>query len=499
MKTRGASTVAVAGTLIVGLLIGAGAIYALAPSLGLVSTSTASGATTTKTATTTTTAITTTTVGAGATVTATTTVAGGTTTVTTTAAGAVQGINGSLLIGAAQAAGNISGTFTVGVLEDLTSDLASQGISDKATTQLAITDINSWLATTPLAGKVTFVSNIQDYALDNAKASTIMNSFLTQGIHVVVGPLNSGTAGALIPFANSNHVVMISQSSTNPNIAIPWDYLYRTPPADQFQAKADKAEFVQSGVQDVVIVYRNDGYGAGLANATAAEFKAAGGHVEASIPYDTTTSNFVPILGTVNDAYNSAVGKYGATHVALYFISFGEFGKIAAQASTNYAALLKTPLPWFGTDGEGNQASIVNSTFASTVIQTRMAASFPGFTDSKLTQSVCARQLAAVSTLCDGYSVGAYDDTWLAALAILYCHGQDGVCIHAVIPSVAATFNGASGVPILNTAGDRLYASYVFFCIVPGTATGSAKWIVCGTWDQATDKVVWTAKPSGLP
>jgi len=462
----------------VGLLIGAGAIYGLAGSLGLAST-------------------TTTTAGGG---TKTVTVAQ---TVTSTAAGAacstcLAGINGTMLLGAAQAAGNLSGTLTIGDLTDLTGGLSGEGKAVQSTTGFAISDINKWLATTPLKGKVTFTQNLQDYALDNTKAATIMNSFLTQGIRVVVGPLNSGTAGSLIPFANSNHFVMISESSTNPNIAIAGDYLFRTPPSDDIQGKADSAEFVQSGVQDVVIVYRNDGYGAGLANSTGAEFKAAGGHVEASIPFDTTTSNFVPILGTINDAYNAAVGKYGATHVGLYFVTFNEFANLATQAASNYPALLKSPLPWFGTDGQGNEAPIVNSTYAATVVQTRLAASFPGFTSSKLTDSVCSRLFAAISVLCDGYSTGAYDDMWIAALSLLYCHGQNGVCIQAVLPAVAAGFAGASGVTILNTAGDRLFASYVFFCIAPSGGSG-AKWIVCGTWDQASNKIVWSTKPQGIP
>ncbi len=411
-----------------------------------------------------------------------------------------------MLIGAAQAAGNVSGTFTIGNLQDLTDGLAGQGLDDQAVSGFAISDINAWIQTTPLAGKVTFQQNLQDYKEDNTLTTTIMNTYLSQGIHITVGPLNSGTAGAMLPFANSHQIVMLSPSSTNPAIAIPDDYLIRTPPSDNFQGKADAAEFKQSGVQDVVILYRNDGYGAGLANSTAVNFEALGGHVEAQIPYDVTSSNFVSVLGSVNDAYNSAVGKYGASHVGLYFISFDEFGQIATQAASNYPTLLQSPLPWFGVDGEGNEAPIVNSTYSAASAQTRLVASFPGFTNSPLTQSVCARQLAIRGTLCTGYTVGTYDDLWLAALAILYCvptthytATQNGQCMKEMLPAIAAGFSGATGVPILNTAGDRLYASYQFFCIVPGSTSGSAKWIVCGTWDQVSNQVIWSTKPQGIP
>jgi len=491
----------VAVLFIVGLIIGAGAVY------GLVSSST-----TTTTATQTTTSVSTTTVGGSAT---TVTVGGSTTTVTTTAQGAacvtcLGGINNTMLLGAAEAAGNLSGTFTIGDLQDLSDGLSGQGLDDQAVSNFAISDINAWAKTmcTQLYElcHVTFQQNLQDYKEDNTLTATIMNSFYTAGIHVTVGPLNSGTAGAMLPFANSHQIVMISPSSTNPAIALPGDYLFRTPPSDAFQGRADSAEFKQSGVQDVVILYRNDGYGAGLANSTATNFEAIGGHVEAQIPYDTTTSNFVPVLGQVNDAYNAAVGKYGASHVALYFVMFDEFGLMATQAAQNYASLLNTPLPWFGVDGEGNEAPIVNSTYSSTTVQTRLVASYPGFTSSSLTQSICARQLAARSTLCTGYTLGTYDDLWLAALSLLYCAPsahytatQNGACIQQVLPSVAAGFMGSTGVTLLNSAGDRLYASYEFFCIVPGSASGSAKWIVCGSWDQASNTIVWSVKPQGIP
>ena len=435
-----------------------------------------------------------------------------TVTVTGTATGAAAcgtclgGINNTMLLGAAQAAGNLTGNFVIGNLQDLTDGLAGQGLDDQVTSTLAINDINAWIQTTPLKGHVTFAQNLQDYKEDNTLTGTIMNSYLASGIHIVVGPLNSGTAGAMLPFANSHQIVMISPSSTNPKIAIPGDYLFRTPPSDAFQGIADAAEFKQVGVQDVVILYRNDGYGAGLANSTAANFKAIGGNVEAQIPYDTTISNYVPVLGQLNDAYNSAVGKYGASHVALYFITFDELGQIAAQTASNYPNLLSTTLPWFGTDGNGDEAPIVNSTYSATTVKTRLASSFPGFTGSPLASHVCAYQLAQRSTLCDGYTIGTYDDMWLSALAILYCAPstgykavQNGACMQEILPSIAAGFAGATGVTILNTAGDRLYASYQFFCIVPGSAAGSAKWIVCGTWDQVSDTVVWSAKPSGIP
>jgi branched-chain amino acid transport system substrate-binding protein len=497
MKRNGISTIAVAALFIVGIIIGAGAIYGL----GI-------GPTTTKTQTSViTTGGTTLTVGG-------TTVTVGGTTFTSTVTGTgppaclscLGGLNNSILVGAAQAAGNLSGTFTIGDLQDLSDGLAGQGADDAANAGFAIQDINAWIQTTPLAGKVVFQQSLQDYKEDNTLTATIMNSFLTQGIHITVGPLNSGTAGAMLPFANTNHIVMISPSSTNPAIALPGDYLFRTPPSDNFQGPADAHELLQSGVTHVVILYRNDGYGAGLANATGSTFTSLGGTVVASIPFDISTSNYVPVLGQLDSAYKSAVSSVGAAHVGIYVVSFDEYGQIAVQASNNYPDLLSSTLPWFGTDGQGDESPLVNSTYASIDAQTRLVSSFPGFFNSPLAANVCARQFAARSTLCDGYTLGTYDDMWLAALSILYCApaahftaAQNGPCMQTVLPAIAAGFFGATGVTVLNTAGDRLYASYQFFCIVPGSGSGTAKWIVCGTYDPVAQAVNWIVKPQGIP
>ena len=117
---------------IVGLIIGAGAIYALN-----ISSATSQTQTVTQTQVQTQTVATTVTGPAGTTV-----------TVTASASSSIPvcgtclgGINNTMLIGAAQAAGNLTGTFTIGDLQDLTDGLAGQGLDGQATTAFAISDI----------------------------------------------------------------------------------------------------------------------------------------------------------------------------------------------------------------------------------------------------------------------------------------------------------------------------------------------------------------------
>jgi branched-chain amino acid transport system substrate-binding protein len=99
---------------------------------------------------------------------------------------------------------------------------------------MAINDINAMLTST--GSSVRFQRVVADYALDTTKALAALNAFKAQGITVVVGPLNSGTASGILQVADSNQIVLISPSSTAPQLAIPNDYLFRTAPMTAIKA-----------------------------------------------------------------------------------------------------------------------------------------------------------------------------------------------------------------------------------------------------------------------
>ena len=471
MKRKGVSSAIAAVLLVIGLVVGAGVGYAASSKSGGTVTSTVTGGMTTVTSP-----------GSGGATVTTTVSGGGGATVTTT-------VNG----GGGGGGGGLSGTISIGVLDDLTDGLSGEGVKINYTVYQAINDINAYINSTTFAGKVKFNAVVEDYALDNTKAQNAMNTFKSDGISAVVGPLNSGTAQALLSFANSNQIVMISPSSTSHAIAIPNDYLFRTAPTDVVQGKADAAMMWGDGVKAVIQVYRQDTYGSGLANYTSAAFTALGGQVAAQIPYDTSTTNFVPILGTLNSDWNSAVAKYGNDSVAIQLISFDEGATMIQQASSNYPSLINTKQPWYGVDGTEGETVFTNSTIATAIQAVRLPSTVFGFTNSSKTQALCAKLLAATHLTCDSYPLGAYDDMWIAALSILACGSNSGSCIQKEIASVSDNYYGVTGWTALDANGDRAVSDYLIYCIT-GPASSLA-WTVCGSWSYQTNQVTWTNKP----
>ena len=470
MKKRGASTSAVIGSLIVGLLIGAGVIYAAAPSLGLTSS------------------------GGGSTVTVTTNVGvGGTNTVTVTTTAVQTG----------QAKGLCNGqTITIGALNDLSGQLSAQGKGDLAAEQLAIVEVNNYVKAAGCS--LTFSLSNYDYKLDGPTALSDLQTMQAAGVQVVIGPLNSGAARTILPTANSNHIVLISPSSTSPALHVTDttnNYLFRTAPNDAAQGQAIAREMLTYGAKAVIIVNRDDTYGGGLANATKAfllQDGMAASNIAGPIKYDPTATDFSPLITQVTNSYNSLNTGGNAGSVYIVAVSFQEINSILAQAKTSGSAIYNA-VPWFGSDGEAQNGVIANSSsgagqYAGHVVLPSTL--FNVVNNSKTLQFYQTykgtQQLAAITGGGVFYTMEGYDDVWLAALSILSAGANSGTAIHAVFPTIATSFYGLTGWEGLS-GNDRIPGSYQIWKVV---AQGSGfGWVIAGTWDYNTDTVTWTNKP----
>ena len=116
---------------------------------------------------------------------------------------------------------NSGQTITIGELLDLSGSLSDQGKKAQDSSTLAVKDINAALVASNCNLK--FAISVDDYAHDNAKALSGLQTFAASGISVVVGPLNSAAALYILDYANTHHIVLISPSSTSPTLAIPND------------------------------------------------------------------------------------------------------------------------------------------------------------------------------------------------------------------------------------------------------------------------------------
>jgi branched-chain amino acid transport system substrate-binding protein len=457
LKKRGASTSVVIGSLIVGLLIGAGVVYVAAPSLGLGGT---------------------------------TTVGGGTNTVTVTTS-----------INNAKASGLCNGqTVTIGALNDLSGQLSAQGKGDLAAENIAITELN---ALTKASGcGLTFALSNYDYALDATKALNDLQTMATAGIQVVVGPLNSGAAENILSYANQHQIVLISPSSTSPALHVTDtsnNYLFRTAPNDAAQGQAIAREVLTQGAKAVILVNRDDTYGGGLANATKSFLTKDGMSASAiggPYKYSTSATDFTSLITQITTEYNTLNTGAAAGHVAIVCIAFQELGILLHQASTQSPAIYND-VPWYGSDGEAQNSLLSNSTVGQYTAHVVMPSTlFNVVNNSKTLQFYTTYAgtptLAAITGGGVFYTMEGYDDVWLAALAIMNAGQNSGAAIHSVFVQTANSFYGLTGWEGLS-GNDRIPGSYQIWKVV---ASGSTyNWVLAGTYDYNSDSVSWVSAP----
>jgi len=379
-------------------------------------------------------------------------------------------------------------------MTDLSGQLAAIGAQQKIAVGLAITDINAYLQSIGVTN-LNFATVTEDTTLSPAKALTDLQTLNSQGVQVVVGPLTSSEASNVLQYADSNHIVLISPSSTAISLAIPNDYLFRFVPNDAAQSFAIARALVSDNVKDIVVINQQSVYGTGLANATIVRYEALGGHVQDDVQYPTTASDFTPTLTTAQTDYQAAVAKYGAANVAVVAIGFQEVGQMLIQAKSSFSGILGST--WYGSDGEAQNSDFTNSTSAvapiaagvkliSTIGQSPVATAKTTAFDNEF-------KTAAGETP-DSYAINAYDATWVAALSVLAAGQNSGQAIQKVLPSVAANYFGASGWTQLQASGDEAPVGYDIYEVQ--TAGGVTQWVLAGSYSSGTDTITWQ---SGMP
>ncbi|MGC9119520.1 MAG: ABC transporter substrate-binding protein, partial [Thermoproteus sp.] len=122
--------------------------------------------------------------------------------------------------------------ITIGAEVPLSGSLQFMGTSGQCAIQLAVQDANKMFADKGIQ----FQLVVQDSACDPNTALQKLQTLYSQGIRFVVGLTCSSELSAVKNFAEQNHI-LITSISTSPLLAVPKPYLFRLPPTDNAQAR----------------------------------------------------------------------------------------------------------------------------------------------------------------------------------------------------------------------------------------------------------------------
>ncbi|PVU73318.1 branched-chain amino acid ABC transporter substrate-binding protein [Sulfolobales archaeon SCGC AB-777_J03] len=380
----------------------------------------------------------------------------------------------------------------IGALLPLTGQLSSVGVEAEQVLMYAQDQANALLKQQGVNMQVQIV--IEDTGTNPQTALSDLQTLYSQGVRLVIGPFSSGELRQVMPYAESNGIMLFSPSSTSPALATPDRIngtVFRDVPNDTYQGAVIANIMYQQGIKAIAVIWRGDTYGDGLVSVVNKTFTALGGKVVLVARYDPTTTDFSGYVSALANAVNQLINQYGKDHVAVYDVSFEE-GASILQLASQYPQL--TEVRWYGSDGTAGVGSIVqNPTAAQVAVKTMFlnpiaAPAHTVFYD-QLTQHF--------NKTLQAYSYITYDIFWIYFYSVLKVGSDNVTAIKSVLPKVAKMYYGASGYHLFDKYGDRISGVYQLV-IVNKTASGY-EWTIYGVYDVTTHTLTIGFPPAQQP
>ncbi len=315
------------------------------------------------------------------------------------------------------------GVLTIGTLLPVTGDLAFLGPPEVAGARLAVEDIN---AAGGVLGNDVVLHEGDSGDTNQDIANPEVDRLLALNVDSIHGAASSAVSKLVIDKITGAGVIHFSPANTSPDFT---DYddgglYFRTAPSDLLQGKVLADQVAAEGNQTVAVLYRQESYGQGLADAFKENFEAQGGTVEPFTAYAVDTENF--------DAEVDAI--VAADPDAIVVIGFAESANILTTMHERGIGPTSDKNVW-GVDGN---IGGIGAELADPSIIAGMKGTEP---------SVDLSSISAFTDRLDGayeggvggvfaYGAETYDSIIIVALAALVAGSDDPIAIAAEINGV---------------------------------------------------------------
>lgn len=180
----------------------------------------------------------------------------------------------------------------IGVIAPLTGDLAEPGTKSFNGIKLAIDAYND------AKPRMQIKLIVEDSkALPTEGVNAINKLININHVNLVIGDLTSGVTLAIAPIAEGKRVVLLAPGASNPKVRDSGDYIFRNWASDNYDGEV-MAEYLINKLKKkrAGVIYINNEYGTGLADAFEKTFIENGGEVVLKEKYDQGASDFRTIL-----------------------------------------------------------------------------------------------------------------------------------------------------------------------------------------------------------
>jgi branched-chain amino acid transport system substrate-binding protein len=344
--------------------------------------------------------------------------------------------------------------YQIGFSLPLTGQLAEIGTQWRTVVNMAIEDLNDEVEAIGL--KASFTAIVQDDKTSATEAVTTVQTLAQTGIKVIVGPAGSDQVKAAKIYADDNNVVIITPSSTTPTLAIPGDYIFRTVGSDATQSKALAATINTQGITKVILFVRNDEYGNAFADFIKDELEVYNIN-SVKLPYDPSLSDYASEVSQLS----SIAETEGADGIVI--VTYDSDGVNIMSHAMDDAYL--TSIQWFSSEGVHGATSLLEEDIAQFIDTVSLMGTRPLFRDNELLKAFNEEYKNLTGRDSPVFSANLYDAIKIAGWSILKAESYDGAAIKAVLPDVAASYYGTSGVNILDEAGDKAVQDYAVWTV----------------------------------
>jgi branched-chain amino acid transport system substrate-binding protein len=217
------------------------------------------------------------------------------------------------------------GVLTVGTILPVTGDLAFLGPPEIAGADLAVQDINA--AGGVLDGDVVIEQGDSgDTTTDTANLE--VDRLLAAGSDVIVGAASSAVSKTVIDKITGSCVIQFSPANTSPDFTTYDDngLYFRTAPSDLLQGRVLSNLVLEDGAETASVLYRQESYGVGLAEAFQDNFTSSGGTIDEFLAYAVDTESFDAEIDALVEAGSDAIVVIGFAESANILTTMNERG-----------------------------------------------------------------------------------------------------------------------------------------------------------------------------
>jgi len=345
-----------------------------------------------------------------------------------------------------------TGKFVFGALLPLTGKDADKGKTSMAALELAQADIMNYLAQAGSNVSVAFMA--ADTGSDPAAAEEKLKSLAAKGVNVVIGPVDDQVTDALVPFADMNNILLVSQGSAAQYLAKQGDNLFRLAPSNTYQAEAVTSLARQEGVTALIPLWRGDKYGDELVVHAKARFKQLGGEALPGSRFDPDRTDFAPILEDLKKQIDQAKATDPKAKIGVLMVAKNEAVPLLKAAA---AIPGLESLNWYGCDATAMNDDIakdpVSADFA---MRTRFLSPRYGEGGSNVYTKLEQRIQQKTDLFPDTQSAAAYDAAWAAFYTAMATGGTKNFeAFKKTFPQTCEHTYGVTGWLALNEHGDR--------------------------------------------